>query len=39
VMLCGCFASYGTGTLHCVEGKMDSLKYQEVSLEKTSCHQ
>ena len=29
-MLWGCFASSGTGNLQHVEGKMDSLKYQEI---------
>jgi len=29
-MLCGCFASSGTGNLQRVEGKMDSLKYQKI---------
>lgn len=29
VMLWGCFASSGTGNLQRVEGKMDSIKYQE----------
>ncbi|XP_062279112.1 meprin A subunit beta-like [Scomber scombrus] len=30
VMLWGCFASSGTGNLQRVEGKMDSIKYQEI---------
>ncbi len=30
VMLWGCFASSGTGNLRCVEGKMDSIKHQEI---------
>jgi len=29
-LLCGCFASSGTGNLQHVEGKMDSFKYQEI---------
>ena len=45
-MLWGCFASSGTGNLQRVEGKMDSLKYQEILGEnmlsvrklKLGCH-
>jgi len=29
-MLCGCFASSGTGNLQCVEGEMNLLRYQEI---------
>jgi len=35
VVLWGCFASSGTGNLQHVEGKMDSLKYQEI---QEKCH-
>ena len=47
VMLWGCFASTGTGNLHCLEGKMDSVQYQQVLGEnvmpsvrklKLGCH-
>ena len=46
-MLWDCFASSGTGNLHRVEGKMDSIKYQEILGEnvtpslrklKLGCH-
>ena len=36
VMLWGCFISSGTGDLQRMEGKMDSIKYQEILGEK--CH-
>ena len=47
LMLWGCFASSGTGNLQRVEGKMDSIKYQEILGEnvtpsvrklKLGCH-
>lgn len=30
LMLCSCFASSGKGNLKCVEGEMDSVKYQDI---------
>lgn len=45
VMLWRCFASSGTGNLQCLDGKMDSIKYQEIlgenitpSLRKMKFH-